>query len=164
MKRVTVSKKATKIKDELIKEIKEKTGNLCVGGNIICDVVTFKSTCVLGNCQYCRHLELFRIGINEDLLNKGTMKQIKETLIHEIIHTLPYCWNHRQPFKTMTDYYKRLTGYDALSDDCKGILKRPTRNITYVCAECGEEYHRARRSLNHHLCGKCLGRLELKET
>ena len=77
---------------------------------------------------------------------------------------MPNCFNHKWQFKNKAWKYQRITGYDALNKHYPNILKRPTRNITYVCVKCGNVYHRARRSLNHRLCGKCLGKLELKET
>lgn len=51
-----------------------------------------------GQCQ--RLSGLFYININSDLLtDECPVEALKETLYHEIIHTLPKCFNHGAEFK-----------------------------------------------------------------
>ena len=42
-----------------------------------------------------------------------TERGIKETIIHELIHTLPRCFNHRSEFKYNCEVIQRKLGYDA---------------------------------------------------
>ena len=53
-----------------------------------------------GQCR--KEPDGFSININVNLLNEEVpLSSLKETLYHEIIHTLPNCFNHGYNFKNM---------------------------------------------------------------
>ena len=52
-----------------------------------------------GQCKYVGN-GVYAININCDLLNEECdVQSLRETLFHEIIHTLPKCMNHGENFK-----------------------------------------------------------------
>lgn len=163
MKYTSISNKATQLKDELISEIKAITTDFPISYNLIDKVATFKSTKIYGNCKYVRGL--YQIAVNENLLSRANDHDIKEVILHELIHTMPNCFNHKWQFKNKAWKYQRITGYDALNKHYPNVLDRPTKNLTYVCTKCGKEFHRVRRiNTSNRVCGSCRGKIELKET
>ena len=153
--------KGTSLLKELIEEVINKTDYFPISKNLILTVGTFKSTRILGNCKYNRVQDTYRIALNENLLNRGTTQQIKNVLIHELIHTMYDCMNHRIPFKTKAIYYKNLTGYDALSKDYKGILDKQQAKYIVKCDKCGEivAHYKRKQDLSVRRCGMCHGTL-----
>lgn len=98
---------------------------------------------------------------------------IKNTIMHEIIHCLPYCNNHGEEFKKKANYINQKLGYEITRvGDKKEDYKKS--NIEYtemqkykykiICTKCGQTYYRQklRRDLiNKYRCGKCFGKLEI---
>ena len=53
-----------------------------------------------GKC-YCNIRKgTFRIGISDRLLNANP-ESVKDTIYHEVIHAIPYCFNHGPCFKSV---------------------------------------------------------------
>lgn len=53
-----------------------------------------------GNCLYIDLEDYYIITINEELLDDNVPEQsIKDTLLHEVIHTCPKCMNHQKYWK-----------------------------------------------------------------
>ena len=100
---------------------------------------------------------------------------IKNTIIHELIHCLPYCNNHGEEFKKYANFINLKLGYKILrvgnkkEDYEKSNIKyEEVENYKYkvVCRNCGQEFFRKRLSKNFlkkYRCGKCNGKFEIIE-
>ena len=99
---------------------------------------------------------------------------IKNTIMHEIIHCLPYCNNHGKEFKKYANYINENLGYNITrlgnkeEDFKKSNLEynEKINNYKYkiMCNKCGQIIHRQRfkeKLLSKYRCGKCGGTLEL---
>ena len=99
-------------------------------------------------------------------------KIIKNTIMHELIHCMPYCNNHGLEFKRYAYLINKRFGYDiSRVGDKKSDLKES--NITpveekykykIVCKGCNQEFYR-KRLLKYfsrkYRCGKCGGKFEV---
>lgn len=68
---------------------------------------------VLGRCHRTKTANGWEFEIIIFRHENRTEKGIKETIIHELIHTLDGCFNHRRDFKYNCEVIKRKLGYDA---------------------------------------------------
>ena len=115
----------------------------------------------------------FEINIAACLLDDATENQMaKNTIVHELLHTVSGCMGHKGKWKILADYInyklpqytvKRVTNFEE-----KGVQapKRET-NYRYVlrCKNCGLEIGRQRESkgiknYKNYRCAKCHGELE----
>lgn len=100
---------------------------------------------------------------------------IKNTIIHELIHCMPFCNNHGLQFKQYANYINFKLGYNIsrLGNKKEDYQKS---NVEYEeekqykykikCTKCGQEYLRKRLNSNFikkYRCGKCMGKLQLEE-
>ena len=69
-----------------------------------------KKSGYFGICR--RKSGYFTIGINKNFVLYGSNKAIISTLLHEITHTLPNCFNHKTQFKTVANKILELSGFD----------------------------------------------------
>lgn len=108
------------------------------------------------------------LDLNDDI--------IKNTIMHELIHCLPYCNNHGKEFKYYAELINKKLGYkiqrlgNRKEDYEKSNLKVDDSNIKYNyrirCMNCGIVFGRQRLKKNFirdYRCGKCKGKLELIE-
>lgn len=102
---------------------------------------------------------------------------IKNTIIHELIHCLPYCNNHGTYFKMYANIINTKLGYNiSRVGNRKEDLEKS--NIEYKCEleekykyiieceKCGQTFYRNRLQKNFknkYRCSKCLGRLKVME-
>lgn len=100
---------------------------------------------------------------------------IKNTIIHELIHCIPYCNNHGEEFKKYAKYINTKLGYDiSRAGNKKEDYKKS--NIEYseeeqynykvICSKCGQEFYRKRLNKNFsrkYRCGKCGGKFDIVE-
>ena len=98
---------------------------------------------------------------------------IKNTLMHELIHCIPYCNNHGTEFKKYAELLNTNYGYDIsrLGDKKKDFEKsnieyKETKNYKYkvICKSCKQEFYRQRLNRNFtrkYRCAKCGGRFEI---
>ena len=127
---------------------------------------------VLGRCNYNRITGNYSIEINACLLtDEAETQAVKETIIHELIHTCPGCMNHGYEWKKRGEIASKLLGYNVCRlrsiDDLnnwKVEVKRETYKYALVCNECGKEYKRKRWSEalanpSRYRCGRCNGSL-----
>ena len=173
----TDNKKATRLFTELKQEIKDKEKELGFDlikscGNVSNSIGTYKSTKSYGNC--CRKIimgtKTFNISLNERLVQYGTDHDIKEVLLHELIHTINDCFNHRWQFKNKAWTMYRYLKYDALNKQYdKTILNRQSKQerAKYVikCTGCGQTIYRERKSIfvehpEKYTCGYCHHKFE----
>lgn len=100
---------------------------------------------------------------------------IKNTIIHEIIHCIPYCNNHGKEFKKYAKFINQKLKYNIsrLGNKKDDYLKsnveyNETEEYKYhiKCTNCGQEFFRKRLSKNftrRYMCGKCSGKFEVIE-
>ena len=100
---------------------------------------------------------------------------IKNTIIHELIHCLPYCNNHGRVFKSYASLINKKLGYKITRagnkrEDFKksNIEFNEEDNYKYKisCSKCGYIYYRkrlVRNFLKKYQCGICRGRLQILE-
>lgn len=99
---------------------------------------------------------------------------IKNTIIHELIHCIPFCSNHGQEFKKYANIINRKLGYNITTvgnkkDDYKKsnieyIEEVKKYKYKIICLKCGKEYLRVRKpsNLNKYRCSICNGKLKLE--
>jgi ribosomal protein L33 len=137
-----------------------------------------------GQCRYVGNGQ-YSININIDLLSEECgVKALKETLYHEIIHTLPKCMNHGEKFKYYADIVNkaynvnitRCSSYESKygKEYAEKIIERNKENerqrIKYevFCPKCGKVrgcgYFKRQPKWYAHVeryhCNICKGKLE----
>ena len=97
---------------------------------------------------------------------------IKNTIIHELIHCIPYCNNHGEMFKKYAIYINSKLGYNISrvgnkEEDYKQSKKeyneREIFNYKIICEQCNQTFYRKRLQKNYlskYRCGKCGGKLK----
>jgi len=92
---------------------------------------------------------------------------IKNTIMHELIHCIPYCNNHGTEFKKYANLINENYNYDVsrVGDKKKDFEKsnieyKETQNYNYkiICKGCKQEFYRQRLNRNFtrkYRCGKC---------
>ena len=100
---------------------------------------------------------------------------IKNTIMHEMIHCMPYCNNHGQEFKKYAEFINKNLGYEIKrlgnkEEDYKKsnieFKEKLEPKYKIRCKECGIIFYRQRLKKNfikNYRCGKCKGKLELIE-
>ena len=100
---------------------------------------------------------------------------IKNTIMHEMIHCMPYCNNHGQEFKTYAKFINKNLGYEIKrlgnkEEDYKKsnieFKEKLEPKYKIRCKECGIIFYRQRLKKNfikNYRCGICKGKLELIE-
>lgn len=116
----------------------------------------------------------FTINISAFLLDETTdIKGLKNTIIHELLHTCKGCLNHGAEWKRLAAKVNRAYGYNikrTSSADEKGCTCRDNETIRQikhklVCSNCNHVFIRYKESnLTKHpdryLCG-CGGKIEM---
>ena len=116
-------------------------------------------------------LKLFDIQIAAALLQDDVDDQaVKDTIVHELLHTIPGCFKHTGKWKQYANTINRLLPQYKIkrgsSYEEKGLEDlRPKPQCRYIlkCLRCGSEIGRQRMSAavehpEHYRC-KCGGRL-----
>jgi len=116
------------------------------------------------------HIEISKwvMDLNEDI--------IKNTIIHELIHCMPYCNNHGKQFKAYAKVINEKLGYnisrvgnkevDYKASNIEYKEKRTEYKYEIICQKCGQRVLRQR--LNKYFtrkyrCGKCGGKFKVIE-
>ena len=98
---------------------------------------------------------------------------IKNTIIHELIHCIPYCNNHGSEFKKYAKLINNAYGYDIsrVGDKKKDYEKSNLEysegqkyNYRVVCKGCKQEFYRQRINKDFakkYICGKCRSKFEV---
>lgn len=102
----------------------------------------FKSRSFYGLCKTDGYS--YYIFINEELLRHGTDKEIKATIMHELIHTTEAGMYHGHKFKEIASEIKTSLGIDVrsrIANDNVNNAMDPLDDYKYaiVCDECGYE-------------------------
>ena len=92
---------------------------------------------------------------------------IKNTIMHELIHCMPYCNNHGTEFKKYANLINKNYGYDIsrVGNKKKDFEKsnvefKETEKYNYkiICKGCKQEFYRQRLNKNFtrkYRCAKC---------
>ncbi|MBR5315815.1 MAG: SprT-like domain-containing protein [Firmicutes bacterium] len=173
-------------KQQISKWLWEEHGNLRklgipVSGDISPDIRWSKATSWYGQCQknkVCRgKVYKFQISISEYHL-QSSEKAIRNTLVHELLHTCPGCFNHGAKWKAYANLVKNTLGYQVIrcggdkEQDAALEQARKEKRAGYqtryllVCTKCGREFERFRKSNlvlhpENYRC-KCGGTIEHK--
>ena len=98
---------------------------------------------------------------------------IKNTIIHELIHCIPYCNNHGSEFKKYAKLINNAYGYDIsrVGDKKEDYEKSNLEysegkkyNYRVVCKGCDQEFYRQRINKDFtkkYVCGKCKSKFEV---
>ncbi len=118
----------------------------------------------------------FQIEISSVLLDERNDETgLKNTIIHEILHTCKGCQNHQEKWKRVAQKVNAAYGYNIKRTSStleKGVLEEtmPPISANYVieCECCGYTYTREKKSklitnMERYRCGVCGGRLFLRK-
>ena len=116
----------------------------------------------------------YTINISVDLLDeRNSEKGLKETIIHELLHTVDGCMNHGAKWKKLAGMVNNAFNMNiqrTSSAENKGVEHRQIEarhGKVYIiqCTGCGQkwEHYRMSKSVQHpewYQCGKCKSKLE----
>ena len=100
---------------------------------------------------------------------------IKNTIIHELIHCLPYCNNHGENFKNYANLINTKLGYNIsragnkkedFKDSNLEYIEKEEYRYKIQCKKCDKIFYRKRLQKNFikkYRCSKCLGKLDILE-
>lgn len=128
-------------------------------------------TTALGLCK--KHGDMYSIYLSKHILD-GDKNIIRDTLAHELIHTIDGCMNHKTKFKENCKKANSLFGWGVTTKANKeeginsGITQARAKAAKYViiCPKCKATWYR-QRACNlskypwRYLCKKCMCNLEL---
>ncbi len=99
-------------------------------------------------------------------------KIIKNTIMHELIHCMPYCNNHGNFFKAYAKNINKNLGYDVsrvgnkeedYKKSGKEYKEQKIYNYKIICEGCGQVIYRQRYNKDFtkkYRCGKCGGKFK----
>ncbi len=144
----------------------ESIGIRC--GNVRSWQVNTRSNTRWGQCRQLAS-GVFEISIAACLLSDDVdIQKAKDTIVHELLHTLPGCMDHSTKWKAMAQKVNRsLPGYRiqrTTSREEKGITNSQESRYLLRCSGCGRETPRNRMSplVQHpgsYRCAVCHGEL-----
>lgn len=136
-----------------------------------------KSTKILGNCRK------FSDGSYEIILNKrhseiDPLESVRDTIIHELCHSIKGCMNHGKPWQIVTNYVNAVYGYhittkaEASKEYIQEVIdKREPYKYVVCCEKCNlqTKYKRMSKTLQNianntgiYRCKHCKGSLKVK--
>lgn len=97
-----------------------------------------------GQCR--KRLGFYHININEELIDPSYLVGLKETILHELLHTINGCMNHGTKWKNYAKQVNEAYGYNI--SRCSGREKLGLAEVTkediltsakyvIVCTKCG---------------------------
>ena len=148
----------------LAKESEEELREIGLGDELKADIVyiiNYRAKCRLGQC--CNKQE---INISSWLLEIGSDKDIKNTIIHEILHTFKDTIGHKAKWQYYARYVNNRTDYNITRTTSidniykKANVEREKKDIHYkweiTCRGCGAVWYKTKttnRVLNSYIRG-----------
>lgn len=121
-----------------------------------------------GRCRHEKDTGRFTITLNKAML-KSDEHYIRETLAHEVLHTVEGCFNHSPLWKRYARYTASQLGYNITTTSTaaeKGIPDESIIKVNYIlkCTACGREnkfqrLSKAVKNPENYRCN-CGGKLE----
>lgn len=122
-----------------------------------------------GQCK--KQNGFYYINVSSVLLDeRNPIESLKNTIIHEIIHTCEGCMNHGRKWQELAEIINRKYGYNikrASTEEEKGVCAEtiPQSRYQIVCEKCGAVYSKDRmcnlvKFPQFYRCGKCNGNLK----
>ena len=119
----------------------------------------------------------FDININASLLRDDLDDMAaKNTIAHEILHTVKGCFDHKALWQSYADKVNRAYGYNikrctAASEkglESVGRVRNENYKYTLTCVDCGSKsyFKRASKAVQHpewYRCGRCNGKLRVAD-
>ena len=117
--------------------------------------------------KYTIEISRWVLDLNEDI--------IKNTIIHELIHCLPYCNNHKTSFKKYANLINAKLGYNIsrlgskkedFQDSNLEYKEKEEYKYKIQCEKCGKIFYRKRLQkyfIKKYRCTNCLGKLKIIE-
>lgn len=161
--------------DKLYRECEEELTriNMDFSNKIVRVSVNGRLRTTLGVCNRDRRTGKFTIDINSALLadNVDDM-EVKDTIVHEMLHTCPGCFDHGYEWKRRADRVNRMLGYHVSRTasradmEAAGVeIKHEEFKYALQCVGCGTQYKykrwgKALETPSRYRCGKCHGDLK----
>lgn len=137
-------------------------------GNVQSVTVNSRLTSSWGRCRKIRGKKnSYAIEISERLMNFGSPEGILNTMLHELLHTCPRCFNHKQPWKNYAEAVYNKYGINVKRTNNEQEKGMDTSNpkekgYKYVvkCEKCGlEQFHKKEtkviKNIKAYQCSKC---------
>lgn len=125
---------------DLLLELKRQfRGILDFSDNTLNEVKLINNNTSLGMCRKYSFGDstYYNIYLNKKML-KCDDKQIKNTLLHELIHTIDGCFNHGDNFKKQAEIVNKLYGYNIQrSSSCQEFKNQLNFKYEVCCTNCG---------------------------
>lgn len=124
----------------------DSIGVTCYSKNIASITVNNRLSRALGRCVRKNgvfHIELARKSVGESV----NVNFIKNIIMHEIVHTMPNCWNHGHVFQHYAQIINRKLGYhvgttetieNMMAAGVKPLIKSEVARYALVCGKCGK--------------------------
>ena len=118
-------------------------------GNITNVSADTRATHRWGQTRRYNKTNTYRITISDRLLQDNVSDiHLMNTMVHELLHTVDGCMEHRNKWKALADKItatsdltiKRTTSYEEIG------IERPKSKYAIKCVVCGKEYERDRAS------------------
>lgn len=130
--------------------------------------VNTRATARWGQCRQIA-TDVYDISISRMLLQDEVADQkIRDTIIHELLHTVPGCMNHTGKWRELAQMVNReLPGYtvERVTKPPEKGLPEPEKPYLVQCTKCGQSIQRSRKSClilhpENYRCGVCGGHLQ----
>lgn len=138
-------------------------------GNIVSVTFNHRAKTLFGRCKKDRSGN-FHIEVMTYLNRLRSEDDICQTVMHEVIHTLPKCGNHGPHFQEVARLVNIKLGYRIATTSKLSTDEKEAIPFKYVvkCGLCGQEmkrYHRKPQLTPNHYHGACgkdsMGKLQL---
>lgn len=128
--------------------------------------IDWKSTKFYGVCERVGY-DCYRIKVSHRMLNEEIdIRELKDTIFHELLHTCDGCMNHGYEWKKQADIVNRKLGYNIkrcasfeLNQKIRELYANEYKYM-FECTECGRKVGRTRacqftKYYNLYSCGHC---------
>ena len=116
-----------------------------------------KNSRVLGTCTYIGTLDgipRYKITINKAYLQNSDPQSVHDTIVHEVLHSIPGCMNHGEKwsyyarqFMTALPQFNisRCTNNEGFKNYLKKAMETQAK-YTIICKKCGARFYKTRKS------------------